>query len=74
MDEHVALILYRLDEQGRKLDAIDAKVSLTNGRVGKLELWRASVDGARHARSWVGTLTLALIPAVVAAVLTAALV
>jgi hypothetical protein len=35
--------------------------SETNGRVRKLELWQASVQGARAAMGWIGPLVISLL-------------
>lgn len=43
--DDVGVILQRLDEHGRVLDEIRRQVRETNGRVRKLELWRATVEG-----------------------------
>jgi hypothetical protein len=42
-DIHV--ILYRLAEQDRKLDAIHAQAVMTNRRVSKLEKWQSFIEG-----------------------------
>jgi hypothetical protein len=42
-DIHV--ILYRLAEQDRKLDAIHEQTVITNRRVAKLEKWQAFIEG-----------------------------
>lgn len=39
------LILWRLDRQDRTLEEIREHVAATNGRVSKLELWRARTNG-----------------------------
>lgn len=36
-----------------KVDRVEAHVSATNGRVGRLELWQARWEGARGAYRWV---------------------
>jgi hypothetical protein len=41
----LALILYRLAEQDRKLDAIHEQAVITNHRVSKLEKWQAFIEG-----------------------------
>ena len=42
-DIHV--ILYRLAEQDRKLDAIHVQAVITNRRVSKLEKWQFFIEG-----------------------------
>jgi hypothetical protein len=39
------VILYRLAEQDRKLDAIHEQAVITNRRVAKLEKWQAFIEG-----------------------------
>ena len=41
----VELILYRLAEQDRKLDAIHEQAMKTNRRVSKLEKWQSFIEG-----------------------------
>jgi hypothetical protein len=41
----LALLLYRLAEQDRKLDAIHEQAVITNRRVSKLEKWQAFIEG-----------------------------
>jgi hypothetical protein len=41
----LALILYRLAEQDRKLDAIHEQALKTNRRVSKLEKWQSFIEG-----------------------------
>lgn len=48
----IQLILHRLDEHGEKLDRIEAQAKLTNGRISKLEIWQAKVEGIRLAINW----------------------
>lgn len=68
--EDTTLILHRLDEHGRKLDRIEQQARLTNGRISKLELWQARMDGARWAFSWLPTVITGVITAVVVYLLT----
>lgn len=68
--DDTALILHRLDEHGEKLDRIERQATLTNGRVSKLELWQARLDGARWAFSWLPTVLTGVITAVVVYALT----
>jgi hypothetical protein len=41
----LAIILYRLAEQDRKLDAIHNETVKTNRRVSKLEKWQSFIEG-----------------------------
>jgi hypothetical protein len=41
----VQVILYRLAEQDRKLDAIHEQAVITNRRVARLEKWQAFIEG-----------------------------
>ena len=41
----LSLILYRLAEQDRKLDAIHDQAVKTNRRVSKLEKWQSFIEG-----------------------------
>jgi hypothetical protein len=41
----IQLILYRLAEQDRKLDAIHEQAVITNRRVSKLEKWQSFIEG-----------------------------
>ena len=41
----LAVILYRLVEQDRKLDAIHEQAVMTNRRVSKLEKWQSFIEG-----------------------------
>ena len=41
----IQLILYRLREQDRKLDAIHEQALKTNQRVSKLEKWQSFIEG-----------------------------
>lgn len=56
-----------------ELAEIKAHVQATNGRVSTLERWRERMQGAATARSWIGTLGLTTVPAVLAALLAALL-
>lgn len=58
--QEITTILRRLDEHGahlrrceEKLGCIQDHVEKTNGRVSKLELWRARKEGASAALSWI---------------------
>lgn len=44
----------RFDQQDKVIEAIKVQTTATNGRVGKLELTRARMEGARGAYRWVG--------------------
>ena len=41
----IHIILYRLAEQDRKLDAIHVQAVITNRRVSKLEKWQSFIEG-----------------------------
>jgi hypothetical protein len=41
----IDIILYRLAEQDRKLDAIHEQAVITNRRVAKLEKWQSFIEG-----------------------------
>jgi hypothetical protein len=41
----IQVILYRLAEQDRKLDAIHVQAVITNRRVSKLEKWQSFIEG-----------------------------
>jgi hypothetical protein len=45
MQKNLQVILYRLAEQDRKLDAIHEQAVITNRRVAKLEKWQAFIEG-----------------------------
>lgn|GEM_PF-6497882 len=69
-------ILYRLGEQDKVLERQDkvleeirTQARRTNGRVRRLELWRARIEGARSAMSWVQPLTIAIVSGVVVAII-----
>ena len=61
----------RFDDQDERLDRIEEHTSATNGRVGRLELWRARSEGLRAAFHWVPPLLAGLAGAAVAAGATA---
>jgi hypothetical protein len=52
----IQLILYRLREQGRKLDAIHDQAVKTNQRVSKLEKWQSFIEGG------LAVLTILIVP------------
>lgn len=60
-DPNIGLILQRMDQQDDKLDTMIDQVKKTNGRVMKLELWQARMDGAKWAVSWAPPLITALL-------------
>ena len=66
-------ILARMDAQDQILTRIDQKVGETNGRVRKLELWQARVQGATSVFSWVQPAVAAVIGGVIVAVVLAVL-
>ena len=51
-------IIPKMDRLESKVDAVDARVRETNGRVRTIEVWRARVEGgaAVAGRSWQGIL------------------
>jgi hypothetical protein len=53
------LILYRLSEQDRKLDAIHDQALNTNQRVTKLEKWQSFIEGG------LAVLTILVVPIVI---------
>ena len=55
----IQLILYRLREQGRKLDAIHDQAVITNRRVSKLEEWQSFIEGG------LAVLTILVVPIVI---------
>jgi hypothetical protein len=44
-NKDIHVLLYRLAEQDRKLDAIHEQAVITNRRVAKLEKWQAFIEG-----------------------------
>jgi hypothetical protein len=55
----LAVILYRLAEQDRKLDAIHEQAVITNRRVSKLEKWQSFIEGG------LAVLTILVVPLVI---------
>ena len=55
----LALLLYRLAEQDRKLDAIHEQAVKTNQRVSKLEKWQSFIEGG------LAVLTILVVPIVI---------
>jgi hypothetical protein len=70
--QNVILREMRQDVAEVKDDVKEAKAlaALTNGRVRKLELWQASVQGAKAAMGWVSPLLLGTAAAAAGALLT----
>lgn len=60
-------ILVRLDHQDQMLERIEKKVSETNGRVRKLEVWQARVQGATSMFQWVHPAVASVVGGVIAA-------
>lgn len=58
-DVHV--LLARLEAMHEDIGEIKAQAQLTNGRVGRLELWQARVEGAKWAVSWAPPLVTAIV-------------
>jgi hypothetical protein len=50
------LILHRLEDHSQQLDRIEAEAKKTNGRITRIELWKARMEGANWALSWVPSL------------------
>jgi hypothetical protein len=48
----VNVILARLEAMHEDIGELKEQTKITNGRVGKLELWQARVEGAKWAVSW----------------------
>jgi hypothetical protein len=55
----IHIILYRLAEQDRKLDAIHEQAVITNRRVAKLEKWQSFIEGG------LAVLTILVVPLVI---------
>ena len=62
------LLLRRMDSQAEDIKEIRADVKavvqqtkLTNGRVTKIELWRARIEGGKAAVSWIGTTSVTIL-------------
>lgn len=68
--DDIRLILHRLSEHGEKLDEIVAGQKITNGRVSKLEIWQAKVEGIRLAINWPTPLVFTVLGGVVVFFLT----
>lgn len=73
--DQILAILSRLDSQdeklkdhGETLSRIESKVDKTNGRVNKLELWQARLQGAQAAYGWVSPTAVGVVCAVVGVV------
>lgn len=64
-------ILAKLEALHEDVVEVKALAAATNGRVRTLELWRASVEGARAALSWRLPVALAVFGAVAGAVASA---
>lgn len=64
-----AVILSRLEHHKRQLDRIEGQIEATNGRVRTIELWRARMEGANWALSWLPPTLSALVVAIVAVVI-----
>lgn len=65
--QDIRTVLYRLDQQDKHLEEIKTQVKQTNGRVSKLEIWQARLEGARWAVSWVPTVATGTVVGVIAA-------
>ena len=50
-----------MEEQTRRLGRIEEQVARTNGRVTKLEQWKAFRDGVVAGRSWIEPLLVAIV-------------
>lgn len=51
-DEQSREINHRFDEANQKIAEVKSDTSATNGRVRKLEIWKAHVEGFRAAFHW----------------------
>lgn len=60
---HAGEIKYRLDDMKDDLNEIKTQVKATNGRVTNLELWKARLEGATWATSWVPRILTAVVSA-----------
>lgn len=65
----INLILDQLGHHKAQLDRIEDHARQTNGRVKKLELWKARMDGAKWALSWLPTVGTGVLSGVVVAVI-----
>jgi hypothetical protein len=63
----IQVILYRLAEQDRKLDAIHNETVKTNRRVSKLEKWQSFIEGG------LAVLTILVVPLLIYVVASAGL-
>lgn len=63
----LAIILYRLAEQDRKLDAIHDQAVIANRRLSKLEKWQSFIEGG------LAVLTILVVPLVIYAIAIAGL-
>ena len=63
----IQVILYRLAEQDRKLDAIHEQAVKTNRRVSKLEKWQSFIEGG------LAVLTILVVPLLIYVVASAGL-
>jgi hypothetical protein len=63
----IQVILYRLAEQDRKLDAIHELAVITNRRVAKLEKWQSFVEGG------LAVLTILVVPLLIYVIASAGL-
>ena len=64
----VNVILARLEALHEDVVEVKEQAKLTNGRVGKLELWQARVEGAKWAVSWAPPVVTATFAAVLGGV------
>lgn len=71
MDDVTQIILDRLDDVRDSVDRLADHVAVQNGRVGRLELWRAGLEAVANTRSWRWPAAFGLAAAVVAGVVIA---
>ena len=63
----LGVVLWRLTQLERLMQQVHEQAKLTNGRLGELERWRARIEGARAAWSWITPVASSVIAAVATA-------
>ena len=66
-DATLDLVLWRLSELERLMQRVHDQARLTNGRLSELERWRARIEGARAAWSWITPVASSVMAAVATA-------